>query len=690
MAAIKNYFGKDIATLSTISNVVTLPSGTSQVPNGTTGNEYFKLDGKGGHTVYGGGGDDTFFGVTSTDKLIEPTGYTGLATVYASSNYTLAAFATNLYAVWAPGGVSGNARDNYIQSYVKNITINGGAGNDVMTGLAGDNYRFDAGSGFDVITNFAPGARLSVGDNPETVQLSGYAKFKTFAQVKAAMTQVGSDVVLKLDANDAIKFLNTKIGDFSADNFLLRNAPATSALKMTFSDEFSSSPSASGGGLQTLWRTDYGWGGNSNALMARTLFTTGEKEIFVDPTMVSLATGKAVNINPFSVNAGVLTIHAAPTPTAALNDLYGMKFTSGMLSTRDSFTQTYGYFEAKMKLPAGGGAWPAFWLYSVNGGAEIDIMESHSADTWTATTHSYATGSEVMGASTIYTPDLSTASHTFGLLWNASTITWYLDGVAVRSIATPADMNGPMYLMLGMALDSTTSSSFTGADLQVDYVHAYSLDNLPASVVTGSGGNDTLNDLNHATTLTGGVGDDKYFVSNTATKVIEAAGQGIDTVTASVNYTLPTNVEKLVLVGPGHTATSNAAGGILVASDAGSKLVGVSGTDILLGGIGNDTLVAGSGKTTLTGGGGADTFVFGPHIGGDLITDFDVRNDHLDLSQLAGHGFTLLTSGANAVLQIADAGAIVFQNVAASSLVDSGALHTAHIDHNAYSFFGTL
>ncbi|MGX9080478.1 hypothetical protein ACWTQY_32005, partial [Klebsiella pneumoniae] len=95
----------------------------------------------------------------------------------------------------------------------------------------------------------------SVGDNPETVQLSGYAKFKTFAQVKAAMTQVGSDVVLKLDANDAIKFLNTKIGDFSADNFLLRNAPATSALKMTFSDEFSNSPSASGGGLQTLWRT---------------------------------------------------------------------------------------------------------------------------------------------------------------------------------------------------------------------------------------------------------------------------------------------------------------------------------------------------------------------------------------------------------------------------------------------------
>ena len=691
MTVIRDFFGNIVNTSVSWSDVITIANLANGTATGTAGNDEFQMDGTGGHTLIGNGGNDVFYNVTASDKIIEPAGYGGRATAYVNGNYTMGAVLTNMTVFWAASGVQGNARANAIVSNAPNITIDGGAGNDVLTGSAGDCFRFGAGSGYDVITDFVPGARTSVGTNPETVQLTGYAQFKTFAQVKAAMTQVGADVVLQLDANDAIRFQGTTIDAFTADNFLLASNVVTKKMAVTFDDEFGTgSFSASGGGLQTLWRTDYGWGGNPNALVARTLPQTGEKELFVDPAMVSLATGTAITTTPFSLKNGALVISAAPAPASQQGALYGYKFTSGMLSTRDSFTQTYGYFETKMKLPAGGGAWPAFWLYSVSGGAEIDIMESHGSDTWTATTHSFATGSAVVGSSTIYTPDLSTAWHAFGLLWTATTITWYLDGVAVRQIATPADMHGPMYMIMDLALDKTTSASFTGASMNVAYVHAFSLDNLPASVVTGSASKDTLNDLNGASTLTGGANDHSYYVSRTSTQVIETASAGNDTVYASVDYTLPANVEKLVLTGTATHGTSNATGGTIAGNNAGDVLTGGAGTDTLIGGAGNDRLIAGSGTATLTGGAGNDTFVFGKVLGKDTITDFSIKDDHLDLSALAGHRFTLTDSAHGTTMAIAGAGSITFNLVSSAALAGSSGFAVSTIVHTTGTYSGIV
>jgi serralysin len=691
MTVVYDYFGNVVAQSATYNDIITPASAVHGVINGTAGADLFQLGGTGGHIVIGNGGNDVFYGITSTDILTEPTNYTGLATAYVQSNYVMYPWMTNMVVMWATAGVYGNAKNNYIVSNVQNISIDGGTGNDVMTGSAGDSFRFDANSGYDVITNFQPGARTSISVTPETVQLAGYLSFRTFAQVQAAMTQVGANVILKLDANDAIEFLNTKISAFTADNFLLDSTPSASSLKMTFDDEFSNGVlSASTGGLQTLWRTDYGWGNNANATMAHTLTGTGEQEIFVDPTMVSLVNNQQVTINPFSFQNGSLVIHAAPTPTADLTELSGYKYTSGMISTRDSFTQTYGYFSASMKLPSGGGAWPAFWLYSVSGGAEIDIMESHGPDTWTATTHSFATGTEISAGSTIYTPYMSNGYHTFSLLWTATSITWFLDGTAVRSVATPADMNGPMYMMLGMAMDSTTTSSFTGADMDIAWVRAYSLNNMPASVVTASNGVATLNDLNGATTLIGGTGDDTFYVSRTSTQVVDSDAAGNNIVYSSVNYVLPTNVKKLYLTGTATTATSNSVGGTLFANNLGDTLISTTGNDTLVGGTGNDTLVVGSGKDILTGGGGSDIFRFGALVGQDLITDYNTSKDSLDLTALAGHAFTLNDTNGGTMMTITGDGSVFFSGVSSAALAASSGFAPATLSHNAYNYSGTF
>ncbi|CAH0278980.1 putative Ig domain-containing protein [Pseudomonas mediterranea] len=94
----------------------------------------------------------------------------------------------------------------------------------------------------------------------------------------------------------------------------------------------------------------------------------------------------------------------------------------------------------------------------------------------------------------------------------------------------------------------------------------------------------------------------------------------------------------------------------LSGSDSADTLLGLAGNDSLNGGAGDDKLDGGAGMDTLTGGAGADTFVFSNRLDsyrnyntggvnlGDLITDFNVASDKIDLSAL---GFTGLGDGKN-------------------------------------------
>ncbi|MDB5406751.1 MAG: skn1, partial [Rhodospirillales bacterium] len=140
--------------------------------------------------------------------------------------------------------------------------------------------------------------------------------------------------------------------------------------------------------------------------------------------------------------------------------------------------------------------------------------------------------------------------------------------------------------------------------------------------------------------LVGGTGDDTYVVHSTADIVTEKPGQGVDTVQDfAKTYTLPANVENLVLAGNyHHTATGNALNNIITAS--------ATGNDTIVAGGGNDIINAGKGADVLTGGAGHDIFAFSAVGAGSKITDFHVGEDLLDLrSLLKASGY----SGANPV-----------------------------------------
>ena len=231
----------------------------------------------------------------------------------------------------------------------------------------------------------------------------------------------------------------------------------TSAMHMTFDDEFNSlslyNPVTGTG----TWKTNFisGAQSGSDSWMSRTLATNSEQEIYVDPSYTGVAGGKtALGINPFSITNGVLDIHAAPTPTADLLALDGFKYTSGLLTTQKSFSQTYGYFEIKAEIPTGQGVWPTFWLLPADGSwpPELDALEAVGGNTIYQTAHSGSATNQTALVFTSNVTDVSNTFHTYGVLWNAQDVNFYIDGQEVGSTPTPADMHKPMYMLVNLAV----------------------------------------------------------------------------------------------------------------------------------------------------------------------------------------------------------------------------------------------
>ncbi|WP_232346439.1 calcium-binding protein [Cupriavidus sp. USMAA2-4] len=66
--------------------------------------------------------------------------------------------------------------------------------------------------------------------------------------------------------------------------------------------------------------------------------------------------------------------------------------------------------------------------------------------------------------------------------------------------------------------------------------------------IIGNSQDNILDGVTGADTMIGGLGNDTYYVDNVGDRVVELAGEGIDTVNASISYTLGANVENLTLL----------------------------------------------------------------------------------------------------------------------------------------------
>ena len=125
--------------------------------------------------------------------------------------------------------------------------------------------------------------------------------------------------------------------------------------------------------------------------------------------------------------------------------------------------------------------------------------------------------------------------------------------------------------------------------------------------LTGNSGNDYLNGGTGADQLLGLQGNDAYVVDNTGDVIIEGLNAGIDSVAASITWTLKANLENLTLTGTtAINGTGNSLANVIVGNSANNRLNGDAGNDTLTGGAGNDTLIGGAGNDILIGGNGKD------------------------------------------------------------------------------------
>jgi Ca2+-binding RTX toxin-like protein len=145
-------------------------------------------------------------------------------------------------------------------------------------------------------------------------------------------------------------------------------------------------------------------------------------------------------------------------------------------------------------------------------------------------------------------------------------------------------------------------------------------------VLAGDLGNDLLDGGSGRDRLFGGDGDDRYIVDNERDRPRERAGQGSDTVQASVSWQLGANIEKLELAGNAAlNGTGNNLNNVLTGNDAANFLSGAGGDDGLFGGAGNDVLDGGSGADTMLGGAGDDVYLVDNAI--DLIGEKAINSE---------------------------------------------------------------
>jgi Ca2+-binding RTX toxin-like protein len=201
-----------------------------------------------------------------------------------------------------------------------------------------------------------------------------------------------------------------------------------------------------------------------------------------------------------------------------------------------------------------------------------------------------------------------------------------IDTVSYAGAAGPVQVN----LRLG------TATGYFGNDSLISIERVVGGDGRDLIVATD--GNDLLDGGRGVDTLQGGLGDDTYLVDEQQDEVLEAPGEGNDTVITTIGtYTLGgTSIENLVFIGSGiFNGTGNDFANRIVGGDSNDRLYGEDGDDTLTGGLGNDSLYGGWGNDLLSDGQGSNLLAGG--MGDDV---YRIDNPQADKVQEAvGEGF---------------------------------------------------
>ena len=267
------------------------------------------------------------------------------------------------------------------------------------------------------------------------------------------------------------KYIQSVSPNVTADNLTTFNdakqLPAPIAGKnytMTFDDEFTSLQTISG---KNTYDGAKWYNGVEQCCMTNV----------VGAMYPSKVNGRSVN--PYSIDP-----ESGLGITLSKND---NAWYSGILTSVDQFgkgfSQKYGYFEIRAKMPAGPGTWPAFWMKSLSNLltheniGELDIFEQYAVNAkgFCTTYHDWSNAKTPYYNCKNPTADLTQQFHTWGLLWTDSKMSVYFDDKEINQTDTPSVAQQAYYLILDLGIGGgwPTDQTPNSNTLHVSYVRAY-------------------------------------------------------------------------------------------------------------------------------------------------------------------------------------------------------------------------
>jgi Ca2+-binding RTX toxin-like protein len=640
-------------------------SGSSSLPSqyGTAVDDVFTAK-TGALFVYGGPGDDVItetvssstYGGTGNDTLIAASGGThdggaGVDTIdwsrllFASATFdlqagkltaltnvtvTMANF-ENLIGTANPDTIIGSSVANRLSGGAGNDLINGadgddyldgGTGNDRLTGDAGtDVFGFnDLGSGNDVITDFTAGERIDLSG----IHLADWATLQPY------MSQSGANTVISFYYNSTpqtITIENTALASLTAADFIFDSAGTPANVTGSLGDDLL-----------------FGGAGNNSingSLGADTIIAGGGADILDGGPDDDLLTGGAgIDIFTFGLGFGRDVITDFSTDGIDLSRLNITEFNQlrpflYQMGADTVFSIFYGSAPETItfKNTDISALNPSSVQVTVN--QVGSSFGSTGDDVMFGTSLSGNTGNDILVGTDAFNDALSGEGGNDILYGGMGGDT--LDGGTGSD--TAAYGNSPAAVNVNLA-----TSVGSGGAAQGD--HYISIENLQGSsfddILIGTNGANQLDGGGGADQLRGGLGDDIYVIDNAGDQAFENAGEGSDTVVASIGYYLFPNFETLTL--------ATGAGDIYgVGNELANVITGNEGSNLLIAGVGDDTVRGGAGVDSLFGQDGID------HLYGDAGIDFlvggygdDVLDGGTDADALYGEdGADTLIGGAD-------------------------------------------
>ena len=233
----------------------------------------------------------------------------------------------------------------------------------------------------------------------------------------------------------------TTCSDSGVHSEVIRGSPyVPSGYVLAFADEFdilSLDMEADGSGTWIPWWN--GWGvrhleGNNDKAWKCDESYTGEGDDQLDVVLHE------------RTDSSTLRLYGIPTPPEKLQIVSDFPYIAGMISGKQSFSTTYGYFEVSARFEVSKGIHWALWLLPVDDSwpPEIDMAEivGHQPTLIHMNAHGVPGGSPMISIPVESTADF----HVYGFEWTDTEMVWTLDGVIQKREQNYIDK--PMYILL--------------------------------------------------------------------------------------------------------------------------------------------------------------------------------------------------------------------------------------------------